>query len=49
MKDNCQHGLRPRIYYVLSGSVMGVWSKIETAFNLNTEKKPQVMISLYIL
>lgn len=40
----CEVGLRKKTYYVLSGSVLGVWSYIEGVFNRHSSNNHRVQI-----
>ena len=40
----CEVGLRRKTYYVLSGSVLGVWSHIEDVFNRHSSGSHRVQI-----
>lgn len=42
MGVDCQFGLRQRTYNVLSGSVLSVWTKVESVLSANLGGKMQV-------
>lgn len=50
MGVDCQFGLRQRTYNVLSGSVLSVWTKVESVLSANLGGKMQVcwILCVYI-